>query len=85
MSTVVWESLTPQEQQWLQEAIDESVQYQKKLWKESTDESLHEVQNAGVEIIYPDKEPFRESVREMHESYRGTAIYDLIKKIESIQ
>jgi TRAP-type C4-dicarboxylate transport system substrate-binding protein len=46
---------------------------------------LQEVQKAGVEIIYPDKEPFREAVREMHESYRGTAIYDLIKKIENIQ
>ena len=85
MSTVVWESLTPQEQRWLQESIDESVEYQKKLWRESSDEALQEVQKAGVEIIYPDKEPFREAVRGMHESYRGTAIYDLIKEIESIQ
>jgi len=85
MSTVVWNSLSPQEQEWLQSAVDQSVEYQKMLWKESSDEALREVQKAGVEIIHPDKSPFRESVKEMHESYRGTAIYDLIKKIDNIQ
>lgn len=85
MSTVVWNSLSEQEQQWLQAAVDESVDYQKKLWKEASDEALREVQKAGVEIIYPDKTPFRESVQEMHESYRGTPIYDLIREIELIK
>jgi TRAP-type C4-dicarboxylate transport system substrate-binding protein len=85
MSTVVWNRLTPREQQWLQEAVDESVEYQKKLWKEASDEALREVQKAGVEIIYPDKTPFRESVTEMHEFYKGTAIYDLIQEIRQIQ
>lgn len=84
MSTVVWNHLTPQEQQWLQEAVDESVEYQKQLWKEASDEALREVQKAGVEIIYPDKAPFRESVKAMHESYKGTAIYDLIQEIKEI-
>lgn len=85
MSTVVWNSLSEQEQQWLQAAVDESVEYQKKLWKEASDEALREVQKAGVEIIYPDKTPFREAVQGMHESYRGTTIYDLIKEIELIK
>lgn len=85
MSTVVWEDLTPQEQQWLQEAIDESVDYQRKLWKESTEEALREVQKAGVTVSYPDKTPFREAVRSMYESYQGTIIYDLIKEIQSVE
>lgn len=85
MSTVVWNSLSEQEQQWLQAAVDESVEYQKKLWKEASDEALNEVQKAGVEIIYPDKTPFLESVQEMHESYKGTTIYDLIREIEFIK
>lgn len=85
MSTVVWNSLDAQQQQWVQEAIDESVEYQKKLWKEASDDALRAVQEAGVEVIYPDKTPFRQSVREMHESYRGTSIYDLIKEIDAVQ
>ncbi len=85
MSTVVWESLSAEEQKWLQESVDESVEYQKKLWKEASDEALNEVRKAGVKILYPDKSPFRESVKEMHDSYKGTPIYDLIREIEKIK
>jgi len=84
ISTVVWESLSLQQQIWLQEVVDESVSYQRKLWQESTDHALAEIQKAGVEIIYPEKAPFQEAVKAMHESYRGTPIYDLIKKIDAI-
>jgi tripartite ATP-independent transporter DctP family solute receptor len=85
MSTVVWKSLTSKEQRWLQEAVDESVEYQKILWKESSDKALEEVQKAGVKIIYPDNTPFRKAVREMHESYRDTPIYELIQQINSME
>ena len=84
MSTVVWRSLSPEEQQWLQEAVDESVEHQKILWKESSDEALREVQKAGVTIYYPDKTPFQAAVQEMHDSYRKTTIYELIQKIQSM-
>jgi tripartite ATP-independent transporter DctP family solute receptor len=84
MSTVVWNNLSAIEQKWLQLAVDESVEYQKKVWKESSDESLQKVQEAGVEIIYPDKTPFREAVKEMHESYRGTSLYELIQEIQAV-
>lgn len=85
MSTVVWNSLSVIEQKWLQQAVDESVIYQKKVWKESSDESLRKVQEAGVEIIYPDKKPFREAVIEMHEAYRGTPLYELIQEIKAVE
>ncbi len=85
MSTVVWNGLTKQEQGWLQEAVDKSVEVQKKLWKEASDEALKAVQEAGVQVIYPDKTPFQESVKEMHESYKGTSIYSLIQQISEIQ
>jgi len=84
MSTVVWNSLSSQEQKWLQQAVDESVEYQKKVWKESSDEALRMVQEAGVEIIYPDKKPFKDAVKEMHEVYKGTSLYDLIKEIQDV-
>ncbi|GAB4377748.1 MAG: TRAP transporter substrate-binding protein [Calditrichia bacterium] len=85
MSTVVWNSLTPQEQQWLQEAVDESVEYQKKLWKEACDHALQEVQKAGVKVLYPDKRPFVEAVKPMHESFKGTPLYDMIQQIQSMK
>ncbi len=85
MSTRVWESLNQQEQNWLMDSVNESVEYQKKLWKEASDNALKEVQKAGVEVIYPDKTPFREAVKKMFESYRGTSIFSLLEEIEKVE
>jgi tripartite ATP-independent transporter DctP family solute receptor len=84
MSTVIWNSLSPQQQNWLQEAVDESVEFQKVLWKEASEEALRAVQEAGVEVREVDKTPFREAVTDMHESYQGTNIYSLIKEIQAM-
>ncbi|MBN1758419.1 MAG: TRAP transporter substrate-binding protein [Chitinispirillaceae bacterium] len=85
MSTVVWKSLSPQEQQWLQRAVDASVVYQRKLWKEATQEALEAVKAAGVEVTYPDKQPFIDAVRQMHDSYKGTSLYTLMQEINAIE
>ncbi|MDP3072024.1 MAG: TRAP transporter substrate-binding protein [Opitutaceae bacterium] len=66
ISTHLWNSLTPQQQQWLQEAADESAVHQRNLWGASTAESLAAVEKAGVEIIRPDKAAFRAAVAELH-------------------
>ncbi len=84
ISTTVWNSLTPQEQRWLQQAVDESVVHQRRLWTEACEEALRTVQKAGVVVTRPDKEPFRRAVQPMHESYRGTPIYDLIQEIAAL-
>jgi TRAP-type C4-dicarboxylate transport system substrate-binding protein len=47
--------------------------------------ALEEVQKAGVKVMYPDNTPFRKSVHEMYESYRGTPIYELIQQITSME
>lgn len=86
ISTIIWNKLTPQEQKWLQEAANESAVYQRKLWAQSEKESLEAVEKAGVEIIYPDKEPFREKVKPIYESYKSDKkIYSLIKQIQDVQ
>jgi TRAP-type C4-dicarboxylate transport system substrate-binding protein len=82
MSTVVWNSLSGQEQQWLQKAVDESVEHQRILWKESTEEALTTVQEAGVKVIYPDKKPFLDAVRGMHDSYKDTPLYELMEEVK---
>jgi len=58
ISTKVWAALSPEEQRWVQEAADESALYQAELWKKSVEESLREVQKAGVQISYPSKDLF---------------------------
>lgn len=66
----LWASLSPQQQQWLQEASDESFLHQMELWKVSTDEALAAVEAAGVEIIRPDKSRFADQVGPMHDEFR---------------
>lgn len=58
ISTKVWASLSAEEQRWIQEAADESALYQAELWKKSVEESLREVEKAGVQISYPSKDLF---------------------------
>ncbi|MEO1096713.1 MAG: TRAP transporter substrate-binding protein [Bacteroidota bacterium] len=83
IGTATWNRLSNQEQKWLKKAAMSSAKYQRQLWQESEKESLAEVQKAGVEIIYPPKEPFAEKVKEMYEGYRQKK--ELAKLIERIQ
>lgn len=86
ISTVIWDDLTDQEKEWIQSAADESYIYQKKLWKEATEEALMEVQKAGVKIYYPDKTPFNDKTRPLLEEYRKEpAVYELIRQIKSLK
>lgn len=85
ISTHIWYSLTEQERSWLQQAVDDSVAYQRELWRVSTEEALAAVRAAGVEVIYPDKGPFQAAVAGMKASYDGTEIGELIRAIEEMQ
>jgi tripartite ATP-independent transporter DctP family solute receptor len=86
IGTKIWNNLTEQEQQWLQEAADESAIYQRDLWVESERYSLQKAEEAGVKIIYPDKAPFIERVQPLHETYKqDERLYDLIKRIRELQ
>jgi len=84
MSSRIWHELTPQQQGWLQQAADESIDYQRELWQEATAEALAAVEAAGVEVTYPDKSPFQSAVRDMKASYAGTEIGDLLLRIQAV-
>jgi tripartite ATP-independent transporter DctP family solute receptor len=85
VSQKVWEKLTDQEKRWLQQAADDSVEVQRKLWAESEKESLRIVQEAGVTVSYPDKEPFAERVQDLLASYESNEkLYSLIQRISEV-
>ncbi len=85
ISTRVWRGLAPEQQRILQEAVDESVVYQRKIWAEAEEQDLKTVQDEGVKIIRPDKGPFRESVRPVWDEFKGTEIGELIQQIQEVQ
>ncbi len=85
ISTKIWNRLSDQEKQWLQEAADESEAYQRKLWEESENHSLEEIEKDGVTILKPDKTPFIERVQSIYDNYRqDEKFYELIHRIRSM-
>lgn len=86
ISTKVWNLLSEQEKEWLQEAADESAVYQYDLWAKSVEESFAEMKKAGVEIHYPDTESFRKAVEPVYESYKTNQpeLFDIIEKIRAL-
>ncbi len=85
ISTKTWNRLSPEIQQYIQEAADESQEFQKQLWKKVSDEDLKKVEEKGVKIYYPDKAPFRDKVKKMYEKYEGTPVGDIVKRIDAVE
>ena len=85
IGTVAWKKLSAQEQQWLQEAADEAIAYQRELWVAAETEALQAVQAAGVEIIRPSKEPFAIMTKSMLDDFREDPVMsELITNIQAI-
>lgn len=84
ISTYVWNSLNAQEQLWLQQAMDESVVFQRQLWAESTELALSEVEKSGVTIIRPDKTTFSSKVESMHLEMQDSPAYEFIQRIQKM-
>ncbi|MDA0750140.1 MAG: TRAP transporter substrate-binding protein [Verrucomicrobia bacterium] len=72
IGTETWDRLTEEQRGWLQDAADSSVTFQRNLWKQKTQETMDKLKEGGVEIIRPDKKPFQDAVKELHDSFKGT-------------
>lgn len=85
MSTHLWNSLNTEEQAWVQEAADASVDYQRKLWAIAEEEALAAVQKAGVTVTRPDKAAFMEKVTPVYDAYKDNVeMYSFIKRIQEV-
>ena len=86
ISTRVWADLTAEQQQILQAAVDESVEYERKLWIESEAESFAVFKEKDITVIHPDKQPFIDSVQPIWEKYKkDKTLGPLIEKIVEIK
>ncbi len=81
-----WGRLSSQEQQWLQEAANESAIYQRKVWAEAERTALKIIKEAGVKVAYPDKTPFAIKTEGIIDMFKGNEeAIRLIKAIKSIK
>ena len=49
-----------------------------------SDDALAAVKAAGIQVIYPDKQPFRDAVADFHQSLKQTDIGPLLQQIAEI-
>jgi tripartite ATP-independent transporter DctP family solute receptor len=84
-SKTIWDGLDPQVQRWVQQAADESVTFQRKLWRQQTEEALREVEKAGVKIYHPDKAAFAAAMEPMYKQVEGSRTGTLAKRIREVK
>ena len=86
IGTVAWNRLSSQEQEWLQDAADEAITFQRELWVEAEEEALATVVAAGVTVTRPDKTLFIEKTKALLDEYKSDKeLYALIKKIQEVK
>lgn len=84
ISTRTWDDLTPEQQSWLQQAVDDSVVFQRELWQRDTQAALDAVAADGVEILRPDKAAFKTSVEAMLDEFEDSELGPLIRRIREL-
>ena len=85
MSRRVFDGLSDQQRQWVKTSMDASVIHQRKLWAVAEEQALSAVTKAGVEVIYPDKQPFRDAVAPMKAALAKTELGPLIRSVEAME
>jgi tripartite ATP-independent transporter DctP family solute receptor len=85
ISNLTWEHLSQEDRELIQDVANESMEEQIRLWGIKTEESMRHVQEEGVEVFHPDKKPFVNKVKDMHDSYKGTEIGYLIQQIKDTE
>ena len=84
-SKPIWDGLSPQVRAWIEQAAADSVVFQRKLWREQTEDALKAVEKAGVTIHRPDKAAFEKATAPMYAAVEGTRVGELAKRIREVQ
>ncbi len=87
MSNVAKAKLTPDQLKSLQEAIDESIEVEKKAWKLEMDRTREQAQkDFGVQFFQIDQAPFKAAVQPIYDDLKAKPeLYSLYQKISEIE
>lgn len=84
ISTKFWNTLTEQEQNWVQKAADASVTAQKQYWAESVEECFELLKKSNVEVIIPEKSLFLEKSQPLIDKFSSNEeMKKLVDKIKA--
>jgi TRAP-type C4-dicarboxylate transport system substrate-binding protein len=84
IGTKTWNRLSPQIREWVQQAADESSEFQRQLWRQETARSLEIAEAEGVTIYEVDQAPFAAKVAPMLDEIKDPAVRSLMLRIKEI-
>lgn len=81
-----WDKLTPEQQQALKKAADDSMMYHKDLWQKMIAETTQEAKDKlGVTFVEVDKKPFIDATKNMHDAAKSNPLLkEYIERIDSL-
>lgn len=84
MGMSTWNRLNNEQREFLMQAVEESVEYQKKIWNEAVEDALTSMEDEGTTIIRPEKQPFREAVSSIYDDLQGTELEPLVRRVQQL-
>ena len=84
MSKKIWESLTPEQQGWIEQAAAEANAFQREAWRKSEAENEKIARDAGVEFITVDRAPFMELSKPIYDAF-SPELQELAERIKEVK
>jgi TRAP-type C4-dicarboxylate transport system substrate-binding protein len=86
ISKMIWDGMTPEDQEIFRAAARESMTRQWELWDERVAQSRSIVEAAGAQITEPDKQPFIDAMQPVYDKYVNTPeLQDLVARIQATE
>ena len=83
ISQEFWQTLTVEEQAIIEESALDSAQFHRDLLRANEEKMIQELKDAGMEVIYPSTELFREKAEVVYDDFKkqyGDEIVDRVRK-----
>jgi tripartite ATP-independent transporter DctP family solute receptor len=85
ISSKVWNKLNPQQQEWLQQAANESSDYQRELWQKETLAALERAKEEGVTVYEVNTAAFAAKVAPMLAEIKNPDVKKRVQQILEVQ
>jgi TRAP-type C4-dicarboxylate transport system substrate-binding protein len=68
ISEITWKQLSEEHKKIVADAAEEAKEYERQISKEADENLLAELKKEGMEVTFPDKEPFIKAVAPVYEN-----------------
>ena len=84
MSKKIWDSLSPEQQGWIEQAASEANAFQREAWRKSEEVNEKIARDAGVEFITVDREPFMALSKPIYDAFPAE-LRELAERIREVK